>query len=976
MSPKLCEKAGRSRANRYLPRLETLEARCLPDVGPGIYVEDFTNNGDLNDPNDDVPAFTVPPDAFQHSLVNNGQTHFITDPGDVLGSHYQITQLGTNDTLLLFEGQDQITFNLEPGLHVALASIDVRAVRQARVEFVGRNGTAGFNFNPEVPVENFGVGQGHILPSGDPLGPIQQINLIGHAFFDNVDILVIESQGPQVLDDFVGTPPRRPRRVDVLENDSDADGQNLRIVSFTQPTNGSVQKIRLTPPGRGSARDAFRYTPRGDYHGRDSFTYTAADPDGNRSTATVSISVNSPPTAAPIDIRLAHGTPGPFTGLIDVNDAEGDAVSGFEILTAPEFGSAAIDPATGMFSYQPAPVDYYDNRVGRTHFNVHKIRGDDQFTYRFTDGFDVGEGSVVIRAQNLPPSAANDRFFLPANPAGEQPEVTQWAAPGVLWNDGAYPMFRDPAAIDVEGDQLSAVLVTPPEHGFLVLNPDGSFSYSPVPGYIGPDYFQYRASDGYELSPVADVTLLVEEPSISNPIPLARPDSYEFPFAAIPDYRLQPNPLDNDARPDHLGDLSPRTVRGGHFARFVRFAIPDEIPELELDLEESGLAGVRTLVYAYRRESDQSYSNFATVTMDVMSPDTDGDGASDAEEGWGWPPSQRSDIAAVLPIASEHKVYLMSGPSTIAGTFGPPLRNVAAVPNPHPADSPPGVVFPLGFVRFDVVTTDTGGIATVTLLVPQNVFGINSYFKYGPEPQNPATPEDETQPHWYNFTYDPVTQTGAQFENDGVNDLIVLHFRDGLRGDDDLISNGVVVDPGAPAHIPGPPAAAVQINDGSPQRSRINRLILTFDDAVTFDAGAIRLMRSGTRVKLKVVTEIVSDHTVATLTFPRNHALRPLQGGNYTLIIRGLRVESQFGFRLDGDGDGQEGGNARVQFRSRFGDANGDGKLDTIDRDLFLAALGSSEGDPEYLWYFDRNGDGIIDNKDSTRALRRLIRNP
>jgi hypothetical protein len=976
MSPKRNLKAGRGRANSCLPRLESLEARCLPDVGPGIYVEDFTDNGDLADPNDDVPAFTVPPGAFQHTFVNNGQTHVITNPGDILGTHYEIIAASIdNNALLLFEGQDQITFNLEEGLHVALTSIDVRAVRQARVEFVGRNGTAAFNFNPEVPVENFGVGQGHILPSGDRLGPIQQINLIGHAFFDNVDILVVESQGPQALDDFVGTPPRQPKRIDVLENDSDPDGQNLRIVGFTQPANGTVQKIRLTLPGGGPARDVFRYTPRGAYHGPDQFTYTVADPDGNRATATVSISVNSPPTAAPIDIRLTHGNPGPFTGIIEVTDADGDPVSGFEILSAPDFGSATIDPVTGHFSYQPAPVDFYDNLVGRTYFNVHTIRGDDQFTYRFNDGFDAGEGTVVIRAQNRTPSAENDRFFLQANPDGQQPQVIRWAAPGVLWNDGIV-LFDDgmyveePAAIDIEGDQLSAVLVTPPEHGFLVLNADGSFTYSPETGYVGPDFFQYRASDGYSLSAVADVTLLVEEPSVSNPIPLARPDSSQFPLYATIGYLLEPNPLDNDARPEPLGNLSPQVVRGGFFAKFARFPEDSpETPDLLLDLSESCFDGIRTFVYAYRRESDQAFSNFATVTLDITSPDTDGDGVSDAEENCGTanvPPSDNSRTVSLLTFAGDHRIGLTTGES------GPPLRNVAAVLNPHPSDSPPGVVFPLGFLRFDVLTSETGGLATVTISYPPNI-EINSYFKYGPEPQDPATPEDETLPHWYDFTYDPVTQTGARFES---GDRIILHLRDGQRGDDDLTANGVVVDPGAPAHVPGPPVAAVQINDGSPQRSRISRLVLTFDDVVTLEPGSLRLYRGQTRVKLNVVTEIVGDHTVATLTFPRKQALQPLQGGNYTLAIRGMRVESQYGFKMDADGDGEEGGKARIQFRSRFGDGNGDGQLDSVDRDLFLPALGSSEGDPEYLWYFDRNGDGVIDNKDLTPAMRRLLRNP
>ena len=59
------------------------------------------------------------------------------------------------------------------------------------------------------------------------------------------------------------------------------------------------------------------------------------------------------------------------------------------------------------------------------------------------------------------------------------------------------------------------------------------------------------------------------------------------------------------------------------------------------------------------------------------------------------------------------------------------------------------------------------------------------YYKYGPTHAQPA-------PHWYAFMYDG--QTGAEiFDN-----RIVLHFMDGQRGDNDLWSNGIIVDPGAP----------------------------------------------------------------------------------------------------------------------------------------------------------------------------------
>src|SRR5439155_26212835 len=58
-------------------------------------------------------------------------------------------------------------------------------------------------------------------------------------------------------------------------------------------------------------------------------------------------------------------------------------------------------------------------------------------------------------------------------------------APGVLAND-----------TDVDGDPLTAILVTGPAHGTLNLNNDGSFTYTPALNYNGPDSFTYKANDG------------------------------------------------------------------------------------------------------------------------------------------------------------------------------------------------------------------------------------------------------------------------------------------------------------------------------------------------------------------------------------------------------------------------------------------------------------------------------------------------
>ena len=59
------------------------------------------------------------------------------------------------------------------------------------------------------------------------------------------------------------------------------------------------------------------------------------------------------------------------------------------------------------------------------------------------------------------------------------------AATGVLANDS-----------DIDGDPLSAILVSDVSNGSLTLNPDGSFTYTPTPDWNGTDSSPYRVNDG------------------------------------------------------------------------------------------------------------------------------------------------------------------------------------------------------------------------------------------------------------------------------------------------------------------------------------------------------------------------------------------------------------------------------------------------------------------------------------------------
>src|SRR5439155_1659514 len=106
------------------------------------------------------------------------------------------------------------------------------------------------------------------------------------------------------------------------------------------------------------------------------------------------------------------------------------------------------------------------------------------------------------------------------------------SAPGVLANDS-----------DVDGDPLTAILVSSPAHGTLNLNSDGSFSYVPAANYNGPDSFTYKANGGQAESGIATVSITITD---VNDAPVAADDSASTPE----DIAVTIAPLANDSDVD------------------------------------------------------------------------------------------------------------------------------------------------------------------------------------------------------------------------------------------------------------------------------------------------------------------------------------------------------------------------------------------------------------------------------------------
>jgi hypothetical protein len=134
----------------------------------------------------------------------------------------------------------------------------------------------------------------------------------------------------------------------------------------------------------------------------------------------------------------------------------------------------------------------------------------DTFTYLARDASgDSLEANVTLAVTpiNDPPVA------LPEIYSGTENTTLNQFAPGILSNDN-----------DLENDSLSAVLIDDISEGTLNLNADGSFNYSPDPGFFGTATFTYRVSDGTDVSEPVLVTF--EIAPINDP-PIAFNDSYD-----------------------------------------------------------------------------------------------------------------------------------------------------------------------------------------------------------------------------------------------------------------------------------------------------------------------------------------------------------------------------------------------------------------------------------------------------------------
>jgi hypothetical protein len=246
--------------------------------------------------------------------------------------------------------------------------------------------------------------------------------------------------------------------LDVLDNDSDADGQRLTIDALTEPALGTLS---LTDDGR------LIYRPDDDIFGDDSFSYTVGDGANGFATASVSltiVSVNDRPFAATDNVTVTEDIAADLDVLGNDSDDDDDPFSIVRIGDAPALGTAEIISGGSAVRYTPRP----------------DAVGNDSFTYVISDGVleDTGTVNVTINGVNDPLVAppTNTTVFVDR-------DVTR-----VIELGGA----------DVD-DDLSWT-ITSPTTGVLVAQDDADgrrWLYTPPANpFVSQDSFSFQVSAG------------------------------------------------------------------------------------------------------------------------------------------------------------------------------------------------------------------------------------------------------------------------------------------------------------------------------------------------------------------------------------------------------------------------------------------------------------------------------------------------
>jgi hypothetical protein len=155
-------------------------------------------------------------------------------------------------------------------------------------------------------------------------------------------------------------------------------------------------------------------------------------------------------------------------GVLNATDVDNDGLI-YSAVGNPSHGKIKVN-TNGRYLYTP-DQGYH---------------GNDSFTYIANDGYgnsNVATVNIMVHPFNYPPVSTDMVFDIETNTT----------------------LSAQLKAIDQDGDPVTYILLNSSSRGNITINSDGTFTYTPLDGFIGNDTFTYVAKDWKEKGNIATV---------------------------------------------------------------------------------------------------------------------------------------------------------------------------------------------------------------------------------------------------------------------------------------------------------------------------------------------------------------------------------------------------------------------------------------------------------------------------------------
>ncbi|MBF7073393.1 tandem-95 repeat protein [Glaciecola sp. MH2013] len=405
-----------------------------------------------------------------------------------------------------------------------------------------------------------------------------------------IDVTAVNDD-PVAVNDAASTDEDSSVTINVLINDSDVDGDSLTVITPSSP-NGTVTV---------NADGNLVFTPNADFNGIATITYTISDGNGGTDTASVEVTVvpiNDAPVGVEQTLSTNEDTALTFNPLDGASDVDGDTLSVSNVTASS--GTVTLNP-DGTITFEPAPdfngpvtITYtIDDGNGGTTTVTSTINVQAQSDAPVANpdsGTTLEDNPVTVNvlandsdvdgdALSVSNAASNDGEvvvlpngdiqFTPApdftgvavltytlidatgavdtgtvsitvSPVNDAPVVPDQ----ILAGEEDSPVTFNPLenGSDVDGDELTVSDVVA-SSGTVVVNPDGTITFTPEPNFNGPVEITYTVDDGN--GGTIEVTVVINVAAITDP-PVAVPDT----ATTVEDTPLTIDVVANDTDPD------------------------------------------------------------------------------------------------------------------------------------------------------------------------------------------------------------------------------------------------------------------------------------------------------------------------------------------------------------------------------------------------------------------------------------------